>query len=211
LRLIICARRRPRPATVVFIRFDVELAPLLSACCYRFRRVSTRYSVDNRGIAQPGSAAVLGTAGRWFESSCPDQPNQWIISGFGRFYCLRTWGGRRGACARQTSSEGASPKLWTACRTDAIDPAAVGGRISTYLGQNQDHPACMGKSQQPADGIGRGYGNASGGTQHQRHRPHDAQQPPHPQPPHRQPRHPQPRQARQPPQRQAHAISCTAL
>ena len=26
-----------------------------------------------RGIAQPGSAAVLGTAGRWFESSCPDQ------------------------------------------------------------------------------------------------------------------------------------------
>jgi hypothetical protein len=28
---------------------------------------------DNRGIAQPGSAAVLGTAGRWFESSCPDQ------------------------------------------------------------------------------------------------------------------------------------------
>ena len=31
---------------------------------------------DNRGIAQPGSAAVLGTAGRWFESSCPDQLNQ---------------------------------------------------------------------------------------------------------------------------------------
>jgi hypothetical protein len=30
----------------------------------------------NRGIAQPGSAAVLGTAGRWFESSCPDQQNQ---------------------------------------------------------------------------------------------------------------------------------------
>ena len=28
---------------------------------------------DVRGIAQPGSAAVLGTAGRWFESSCPDQ------------------------------------------------------------------------------------------------------------------------------------------
>ena len=28
---------------------------------------------DDRGIAQPGSAAVLGTAGRWFESSCPDQ------------------------------------------------------------------------------------------------------------------------------------------
>jgi hypothetical protein len=27
---------------------------------------------DIRGIAQPGSAAVLGTAGRWFESSCPD-------------------------------------------------------------------------------------------------------------------------------------------
>src|SRR5882762_11590628 len=27
----------------------------------------------DRGIAQPGSAAVLGTAGRWFESSCPDQ------------------------------------------------------------------------------------------------------------------------------------------
>ena len=29
---------------------------------------------DHRGIAQPGSAAVLGTAGRWFESSCPDHP-----------------------------------------------------------------------------------------------------------------------------------------
>jgi hypothetical protein len=29
-----------------------------------------------RGIAQPGSAAVLGTAGRWFESSCPDQSIQ---------------------------------------------------------------------------------------------------------------------------------------
>jgi hypothetical protein len=33
-------------------------------------------SLDSRGIAQPGSAAVLGTAGRWFESSCPDQSNQ---------------------------------------------------------------------------------------------------------------------------------------
>ena len=30
-----------------------------------------------RGIAQPGSAAVLGTAGRWFESSCPDHLNEW--------------------------------------------------------------------------------------------------------------------------------------
>src|SRR5262249_38005968 len=29
-----------------------------------------------RGIAQPGSAAVLGTAGRRFESCCPDQQNQ---------------------------------------------------------------------------------------------------------------------------------------
>jgi hypothetical protein len=29
--------------------------------------------LEHRGIAQPGSAAVLGTAGRWFESSCPDQ------------------------------------------------------------------------------------------------------------------------------------------
>src|SRR5882757_2232846 len=35
-------------------------------------RVSTHFPTD-RGIAQPGSAAVLGTAGRWFESSCPDQ------------------------------------------------------------------------------------------------------------------------------------------
>jgi hypothetical protein len=33
---------------------------------------------NNRGIAQPGSAAVLGTAGRWFESSCPDQ-NRWSV------------------------------------------------------------------------------------------------------------------------------------
>src|SRR5260221_13363254 len=33
-------------------------------------------SLDIRGIAQPGSAAVLGTAGRWFESSCPDHWNQ---------------------------------------------------------------------------------------------------------------------------------------
>jgi hypothetical protein len=30
----------------------------------------------DRGIAHPGSAAVLGTAGRWFESSCPDQSIQ---------------------------------------------------------------------------------------------------------------------------------------
>src|SRR6266480_7921650 len=29
-----------------------------------------------RGIAQPGSAAVLGTAGRWFESSCPDHAHE---------------------------------------------------------------------------------------------------------------------------------------
>src|SRR5947208_15182954 len=29
-----------------------------------------------RGIAQPGSAAVLGTAGRWFESSWPDQKQE---------------------------------------------------------------------------------------------------------------------------------------
>ena len=35
----------------------------------------------NRGIAQPGSAAVLGTAGRWFESSCPDQPDHELPSG----------------------------------------------------------------------------------------------------------------------------------
>src|ERR1700736_5607592 len=37
------------------------------------RSVYRRGFPDNRGIAQPGSAAVLGTAGRWFESSCPDQ------------------------------------------------------------------------------------------------------------------------------------------
>src|SRR5206468_11189310 len=37
-----------------------------------------------RGIAQPGSAAVLGTAGRWFESSCPDQLNQQLIRQFER-------------------------------------------------------------------------------------------------------------------------------
>jgi hypothetical protein len=30
---------------------------------------------DRRGIAQPGSAAVLGTAGRRFKSCCPDQQN----------------------------------------------------------------------------------------------------------------------------------------
>ena len=30
-----------------------------------------------RGVAQPGSAAVLGTAGRWFESSRPDQRQRW--------------------------------------------------------------------------------------------------------------------------------------
>ena len=30
-------------------------------------------SRDRRGMAQPGSAAVLGTAGRRFESCCPDQ------------------------------------------------------------------------------------------------------------------------------------------
>jgi hypothetical protein len=30
---------------------------------------------ENRGIAQPGSAEVLGTSGRRFESCCPDQFN----------------------------------------------------------------------------------------------------------------------------------------
>ena len=44
----------------------------LEACWRPGKRVSTG-SPDIRGIAQPGSAAVLGTAGRWFESSCPDQ------------------------------------------------------------------------------------------------------------------------------------------
>src|SRR5690348_7754071 len=42
------------------------------SCWHGLKRVSTPHSQD-RGIAQPGSAAVLGTAGRWFESSCPDQ------------------------------------------------------------------------------------------------------------------------------------------
>lgn len=41
--------------------------------------VYRRGSLDMRGIAQPGSAAVLGTAGRWFESSCPDQQFQAMI------------------------------------------------------------------------------------------------------------------------------------
>jgi hypothetical protein len=31
-----------------------------------------------RGIAQSGSAGVLGTPGRRFESCCPDQINQWL-------------------------------------------------------------------------------------------------------------------------------------
>ena len=45
--------------------------------CWRpSKRVSTSLPKHDRGIAQPGSAAVLGTAGRWFESSCPDQLNQ---------------------------------------------------------------------------------------------------------------------------------------
>ena len=39
---------------------------------YRRRILGPVHWAD-RGIAQPGSAAVLGTAGRWFESSCPDQ------------------------------------------------------------------------------------------------------------------------------------------
>jgi hypothetical protein len=38
---------------------------------------------SDRGIAQPGSAAVLGTAGRWFESSCPDQIFQILSFIFG--------------------------------------------------------------------------------------------------------------------------------
>src|ERR1700733_11408941 len=37
-----------------------------------------------RGIAQPGSAAVLGTAGRRFESCCPDQLIQWLSGDHGR-------------------------------------------------------------------------------------------------------------------------------
>src|SRR6266852_2794552 len=45
----------------------------LGPCWSRRKRVSTWFPKGIRGIAQPGSAAVLGTAGRWFESSCPDQ------------------------------------------------------------------------------------------------------------------------------------------
>ena len=44
----------------------------LAPCWSRRKRVSTSFPKGIRGIAQPGSAAVLGTAGRWFESSCPD-------------------------------------------------------------------------------------------------------------------------------------------
>ena len=33
--------------------------------------IATR--AKNRGIAQPGSAEVLGTSGRRFKSCCPDQ------------------------------------------------------------------------------------------------------------------------------------------
>jgi hypothetical protein len=44
-------------------------------CWVGSKRVSTSLRND-RGIAQPGSAAVLGTAGRWFESSCPDHDTE---------------------------------------------------------------------------------------------------------------------------------------
>jgi hypothetical protein len=36
---------------------------------FPFKRFKPR---DSRGVAQSGSAPVLGTGGRWFESSRPD-------------------------------------------------------------------------------------------------------------------------------------------
>jgi hypothetical protein len=54
----------------------------LAACWSRRKRVSTSFPKGIRGIAQPGSAAVLGTAGRWFESSCPDQNTVESVSFF---------------------------------------------------------------------------------------------------------------------------------
>ena len=43
-----------------------------SACSRPAKHVSS--GAPRRGIAQPGSAAVLGTAGRRFKSCCPDHP-----------------------------------------------------------------------------------------------------------------------------------------
>jgi hypothetical protein len=43
-------------------------------CPRRLRMIAKR--PQKRGIAQPGSAEVLGTSGRRFKSCCPDQPNQ---------------------------------------------------------------------------------------------------------------------------------------
>ena len=40
-------------------------------CPHSPRMIATR--AKNRGIAQPGSAEVLGTSGRRFKSCCPDQ------------------------------------------------------------------------------------------------------------------------------------------
>src|ERR1700676_5208208 len=58
-----------RPASAWLIRFSTP------GNCLAGDRLSVyrRGFPHDRGIAQPGSAAVLGTAGRWLESSCPDE------------------------------------------------------------------------------------------------------------------------------------------
>ena len=49
------------------------LSPRLKRLALRLARPYQRTPSWLRGMAQPGSAAVLGTAGRRFESCCPDQ------------------------------------------------------------------------------------------------------------------------------------------
>ncbi len=51
-------------------------------CWLKPNRVSRARAVQSRGIAQPGSAGVLGTPGRRFKSCCPDHATPCFIIGF---------------------------------------------------------------------------------------------------------------------------------
>ncbi len=74
--------------------------------------VYRRGSPDIRGIAQPGSAAVLGTAGRWFESSCPDQSRAALAK---RPASGRQWPGIH-AVQPPLRAKSAKPHRTSACR-----------------------------------------------------------------------------------------------
>ena len=56
-------------------------AARLNPCSPVSRHVTRSMAGSRRGIAQPGSAEVLGTSGRRFESCCPDHANRSVSAG----------------------------------------------------------------------------------------------------------------------------------